>query len=210
MGTAVVPWTDSFALDEALFRAEIASLLAANYAHLYVFGTVGEGYAVDDMQFEQIARIFVDEMRSGNAEPMVGVISLSLPTILRLSAASMLRHFVSERGFAYASLFAEPGLLISLATLNLEMGKRYFAAGQARDVATLIQLDGELHTIGQHFLSMVSEGRAPIDGAYDKVLWWLHDQRFPLRLLPPYAGANKAAAQRFLAYLRECYPNWAP
>ncbi len=298
MGTAVVPWTDSFELDEGLFRAEIASLLAADYTHLYVFGTAGEGYAVDDAQFEQIARVFVDEMRSGNAEPMLGVISLSLPTMLRriafardtlgvrrfqislpswgaleeaevraffddvlgrfedcqflhynllrtkrlvsaneyamiaadhpnlvatknttdsmqrvrelFSVASMLRHFVGERGFAYASLFAEPGLLISLATLNLEKGKRYFAAGQARDVATLIQLDGELHTIGQQFLSTISEGRAPIDGAYDKVLWWLHDHRFPLRLLPPYAGANNAAAERFLMYLRERYPSWAP
>src|SRR5438046_6926114 len=202
MGTAVVPWTDAFGLDETLFRDEIRSLLAADYAYLYVFGTAGEGYAVDDAQFEQIARVFVDQMRAGNAEPMVGVIALSLPTMLRriayardtlgvrrfqlslpswgaleeaevraffddvlgrfedcqflhynllrtkrlvganeyaviaadhpnlvatknttdsmqrvrelFSSASMLRHFVNERGFAYASLFAEPGLLISL------------------------------------------------------------------------------------------------
>src|SRR5205823_1192487 len=117
------------------------------------------------------------------------------------STAPMLRHFVNERGFAYASLFAEPGLLISLATINLEMGKRYFAAGQARDVATLIELDGELHAIGQQFLATVSEGRAPIDGAYDKVLWWLHDQRFPLRLLPPYVGASASSAEAFLKVL---------
>jgi dihydrodipicolinate synthase/N-acetylneuraminate lyase len=298
MGTVVVPWTDSLELDEGLFRDEIASLLAAGYTHLYVFGTAGEGYAVDDAQFEQIARVFVDQMRSGNAEPMVGVISLSLSTILRrtsfardtlgvrlfqlslpswgaleeaevraffddvlgrfedcqflhynllrtkrlvtaneyaviaadhanlvatknstdsmqrvrelCSTASMLRHFVNERAFAYASLFAEPGLLISLATLNLEMGKRYFAAGQARDVATLIQLEGELHAIGQQFHTIVSEGRVPIDGAYDKVLWWLHDQRFPLRLLPPYMGATTSAAHAFLSALKAGYPNWAP
>ena len=72
----------TYRLDEALFRHEVATLLSAGYSHLYVFGTAGEGYAVDDAQFEQVARVFVDEMRAGGAEPMVGVISLSLETIL--------------------------------------------------------------------------------------------------------------------------------
>ena len=74
MATVVVPWTDTYVLDEPLFRHEIASLLAAEYTHLYVFGTAGEGYAVDDAQFERIARVFVEEMRGGGAEPMVGPI----------------------------------------------------------------------------------------------------------------------------------------
>jgi dihydrodipicolinate synthase/N-acetylneuraminate lyase len=298
LGTAVVPWTDTFVFDEALFRDEIVSLLAAGYTQLYVFGTAGEGYAVDDAQFEHISRVFVDEMHAGSAEPMVGVISLSLATILRriafahdalgvrrfqvslpswgalderevraffdavlgrfedcqflhynllrtkrlvtaaeyaaiaadhpnlvatknstdsmlrvrelLTTASALRHFVNERAFAYASLFGEPGLLISLATMNLAMGRRYFAAGQARDVETLLRWEGELHEIGQQFLAVVGDGRSPIDGAYDKVLWWLHDARFPLRLLPPYAGASESAAAEFLRLLRERYPHWAP
>jgi dihydrodipicolinate synthase/N-acetylneuraminate lyase len=298
LGTAVVPWTDTYALDEGLFRHEIASLLAAGHTNLYVFGTAGEGYAVDDQQFEHIARVFVDEMRAGGAEPMVGVISLSQPTMHRrlafardtlgvrrfqvslpswgalderevraffdatlggfadcqflhynllrtkrlvsateyaaiasdhpnlvatknstdsmqrvrdlLTTASELRHFLNERAFAYASLFDEPGLLISLATINLEMGRRYFAAGRARDVSTLLRMEGELHAIGQHFLSTVGDGREPIDGAFDKVLWWLHDRRFPLRLLPPYRGASTSAAQRFAAFLEQHYPHWAP
>ena len=204
LGTAVVPWTDTFVFDEALFRDEIVSLLTAGYAHIYVFGTAGEGYAVSDAQFEHITRVFVDEMRAGGAEPMVGVISLAMETILRriafardtlgvrrfqislpswgaldelevrmfldavlgqfedcqflhynlprtrrlvtaaeyaavaadhpnlvatknstdsmqrvrelLTTAPALRHFVNEQAFAYASLFGEPGLLISLAT----------------------------------------------------------------------------------------------
>src|SRR5215207_1389819 len=41
------------------------------------------GRAVDDPKFERVARVFVDEMRSGGAEPMVGVISLAQETILR-------------------------------------------------------------------------------------------------------------------------------
>jgi 4-hydroxy-tetrahydrodipicolinate synthase len=298
MGTAVVPWTADYQLDEALFRHEIASLLAAECTNLYVFGTAGEGYAVDDAQFEHIARVFVDEMRAGGAEPMVGVISLSLTTMLRrtafardtlgvrrfqvslpswgalddvevrtlfddvlgrfedcqflhynllrtkrlvsaaeyaaiaadhpnlvatknstdsmqrvrelLTTASEPRHFLNERGFAYGSLIAEPGLLISLATVNLAQGKRYFATGQARDVATLLRMEGELHDIGQHFHSMVSERRTLIDGAFDKVLWRLHDERFPLRLLPPYQAATESAADAFKRFLQQCYPHWAP
>jgi dihydrodipicolinate synthase/N-acetylneuraminate lyase len=298
MGTVVVPWTDRFELDEGLFRDEIASLLAAGHTHLYVFGTAGEGYAVDDSQFERITRLFVEEMRSGGAEPMVGVISLAEQTIRKriawardtlgvrlfqvslpswgaledlevrtffdsvletfddcqflhynllrtkrlvsaaeyaaiaadhsnlvatknstdsmqrvrelLTTAGELRHFVGERAFAYASLFGEPGLLISLALTNFSRAKRFFAAGQARDVASLFRMDAELHAIGQQFLATISEGRAPIDGAYDKVLWWLHDQRFPLRMLPPYQGASEGAARAFLSFLREHYPGWAP
>ncbi len=298
LGTVVVPWTETFALDEALLREEIASLLQAGHSNLYIFGTAAEGYAVDDEQFEQIARVFVDEMRAGAAQPMVGVISLSQQTMLRriafardelgvrqfqvslpswgaleerevrgffdavlssfedcqflhynllrtkrlvtageyaaiaadhpnlvatknstdsmqrirelLTMASELRHFVNERGFAYASLFGEPGLLISLATTNLAQGARYFQAGQTRDLAELMRMEGELHAISQRFHELVSEGRDLIDGAYDKVLWWLHDRRFPLRLLPPYQGATQGAAEAFSGFLQERYPDWAP
>ena len=53
-------------------------------------------------------------------------------------------------------------------------------------------------------------GVTRIDGAYDKVLWWLHDPRFPLRLLPPYQAAEPSAAEAFLRYLRQELPHWAP
>src|SRR5205807_1148131 len=54
-------------------------------------GTAGEGYAVTDEQFVHITRIFADEMRTGGADPMIGVISLSLPTIIaRIVAARAL------------------------------------------------------------------------------------------------------------------------
>jgi dihydrodipicolinate synthase/N-acetylneuraminate lyase len=298
MATTVVPWTDQFALDEGLFRHEIKTLLSAGYSHLYVFGTAGEGYAVDDPHFDQVARVFVDEMRSAHAEPMVGVISLSLETILRrvafardslgvrlfqislpswgaledaevraffdtvlgtfgdcrflhynllrtkrlvtageyaaiagdhpnlvatknstdsmqrvrelIDGAPMLQHFLNERGFLYGTLIGECGLLISLASTNHDAGRRYFEAGRARDVDTLVQLDGELHAISREFHACIGAGPNRIDCAYDKVLWRLHDSRFPLRLLPPYLGADAAAADRFLEFLRSKFPSWAP
>jgi dihydrodipicolinate synthase/N-acetylneuraminate lyase len=296
LATVVAPWTAELQLDEGLFRYEIATLLAAGYSHLYVFGTAGEGYAVNNAQFERVATVFVDEMRAGGAEPMVGVISLSLTTVLEriafvrdslgvrlfqislpswgaleepevraffdavlgrypdceflhynlmrarrlmtgeeyariatdhpnlvatknstdsilrirdlLERAPMLQHFLNEHGFVYGSLLGECGLLISLATLNLQQGQRYFQAGQRGDLQTLLHMEADLTRLGEKFLQGVSGGRSPIDAAYDKVLWWLHDQRFPLRLLPPYEGVRPAAAAAFAAWVRENYPAW--
>jgi dihydrodipicolinate synthase/N-acetylneuraminate lyase len=298
LATAVLPWTETYALDEDLFRHEVATLLEAGYGHLYIFGTAGEGYAVDDAQFEHIARVFAQEMRAGNGEPMVGVISLSMETMLRrialardtlgvrlfqislpswgelsdaevrtffdvvlgrfedcqflhynllrtkrlvtareyaaigadhpnlvatknstdsmlrvrelLTSAPMLRHFLNEHGFLFASLIGQCGLLISLASTNLALGQRYFDAGGARDVDTLVELEGELSQIGQAFAAIVGGGAVRIDGAFDKVLWRLHDPRFPLRLLPPYGGAEPSVADQFLDFLQQRYPRWAP
>jgi dihydrodipicolinate synthase/N-acetylneuraminate lyase len=298
MATVVIPWTEEYTLDEGLFRHEIGTLLRAGYSHLYTFGTAGEGYAVDDAHFEHIARVFADEMRAGGADPMLGVISLSLETMLRrvafardtlgvrlfqvslpswgaledaevrvffdtvlgrfpdcqflhynllragrlvsateyaalaadhpnlvatknstdsmlrvrdlLETAPTLQHFLNEHGFAFGSLVGECGLLISLGTLNLERGRRYFHAGQSRDLVTLLRLEGELSRIGQLLQGCVGGGKTRIDGAYDKVLWRVHDPRFPLRLLPPYASAELAGADRFAALVRERYPEWAP
>jgi dihydrodipicolinate synthase/N-acetylneuraminate lyase len=126
-----------------------------------------------------------------------------------LERAPMLRHFLGETGFAYGSLFGECGLLISIASTNARMGREYFEAGRARDAGTLMRLEGELQQTGRGLARLVSDGER-IDGAYDKVLWKLHDPEFPLRLLPPYRAADPDAAERFVAYLREQFPHWAP
>lgn len=295
VGTAVVPWSPDGRFEERLFRREIDSLIANGYRNLYIFGTAGEGYAVTDDQHLEIARVFVEAMRSGGAEPMVGVISLSLQTIVArieaarklgvrqfqislpswgplddgevmrffdlvlgrfedcsflhynlqrakrlvtareyaaiaarhpnlvatknstdsmvrirglLEEAPMLQHFLNEHGYAYGSLLGECGLLISVAATNLRLGQAYFEAGRARDVETLFRMEGELRVMGEA-LAGVSPG-ARIDGAYDKVLWKLHDPDFPLRLLPPYEAAEPDAAARYLAFLRERLPQWLP
>lgn len=81
MATCCVPWDADGQFAETIFRRGVRTTLAHGTKHLYVFGTAGEGYAVTDRQFDQIVAAFADEMRQGNAEPMVGVINLSLGTI---------------------------------------------------------------------------------------------------------------------------------
>lgn len=296
MATAVVPWTADWQLDEPTFRRELEGLMAAGYRHIYTFGTAGEGYAVDDAQFLAITRVYADAVRAGGVEPMVGLISLSLPTILAriaaarelgvrrfqfslpswgalepdeialffeqvlgrytdceflhynlartkrlitpeeyatlaatypnlvatknstdsmtrvrglLELAPTLRHFLTETGYAYGSQIGTCGLLISIASTNARTARAYFEAGQAREAATVWRMEGELRQIGGALVHAV-DGGTYIDGAYDKVLWKLHDPDFPLRLLPPYTAARPEAADLLADYLREHLPHWVP
>lgn len=82
MGTCCIPWTVDYALDEPLFRDSIAHVASQGTRHLYLFGTAGEGHAVSDRQFQQITRVFADEMGRIGAAPMVGLINTSLATVL--------------------------------------------------------------------------------------------------------------------------------
>ena len=78
------------------FRRLVRTLLAELTRDLYVFGTAGEGYAVSETQFDQITRVFREETTQPGVQAMVGLISLSLTTILeRIERARQMgfRHF---------------------------------------------------------------------------------------------------------------------
>ena len=81
MSTCCVPWDEDEHLIESVFRRGVRTALEGTPS-LYIFGTAGEGYAVTDRQFDQVVEAFVDEMRQGQAEPMVGVIHLSTGTLV--------------------------------------------------------------------------------------------------------------------------------
>jgi dihydrodipicolinate synthase/N-acetylneuraminate lyase len=96
LATCCIPWDAEGRLAEAIFRRSVRTTIAHGTKNLYVFGTAGEGYAVTDRQFDQIVAVFSDEMRQGNAEPMVGVIGISLGTIcerIERSRDMGVRHF---------------------------------------------------------------------------------------------------------------------
>jgi len=82
LATAVVPWNERFEFQEEVFRRQVHILARDLTRDLYVFGTAGEGYAVTERQFDQITRAFWESAQESKVNPMVGLISLSLPTIV--------------------------------------------------------------------------------------------------------------------------------
>lgn len=82
LATAVVPWNERFEFQEDVFRRQVHTLARELTRDLYVFGTAGEGYAVTERQFDQITRAFWESSQECKVTPMVGLISLSLPTII--------------------------------------------------------------------------------------------------------------------------------
>lgn len=82
LATAVVPWNERFEFDEPTFRGQVRTIAHDLTRHIYVFGTAGEGYAVSEKQFDQVAKAFWESASENEVSPMVGVISLSLPTVI--------------------------------------------------------------------------------------------------------------------------------
>ena len=65
-----------------MFRLQIRHLAESGFRHVYVFGTAGEGYAVDSARFRQVIEAFGDETAKHGITPMVGVIGLSTANVL--------------------------------------------------------------------------------------------------------------------------------
>ena len=82
MVSALCPWDEAERLDEAMFRHQIRCLADAGFRHVYVFGTAGEGYAVDTARFRQVVSVFRDEALQHGITPMAGVIGLSTANVL--------------------------------------------------------------------------------------------------------------------------------
>ena len=82
MVSALCPWDADEQLDEAMFRHEIRCIADAGFRHVYVFGTAGEGYAVDTARFRRVIEVFGDEAAKHGITPMIGVIGLSTANVL--------------------------------------------------------------------------------------------------------------------------------
>ena len=73
-----VPWDEQENFIEDVFRQEVRHVLRAGFRHVYIFGTAGEGYAVDIARFRQIAGVFRKETNRDGVHAQVGVIALSV------------------------------------------------------------------------------------------------------------------------------------
>jgi dihydrodipicolinate synthase/N-acetylneuraminate lyase len=296
LATCCVPWREDFTFAGDIFRRSVRRLVAQGIRDLYIFGTAGEGYAVTEAQFDEITRVFLEETRGDDVHGMIGLISLSLPTVIgrieraramgarrfqlslpswgalrdaemelffretcgrfpdceflhynlmragrlitgaeygRLAAehpnlvatknstadetrlqslmneAPQLQHFITEGGFAKACTMGECGFLISYASTNPALARQYFQAGLGRDFARLNAMQAELAQIAADLRTPVAD-TAHMDGAFDKMFCRLHDDAFPLRLLPPYQGMSEEVYRRYAGDLRAKHPRWMP
>lgn len=82
LATALIPWTRDFEFDEAAFRRQVGELASVLTRNIYIFGTAGEGYAVSDRLFSSIASCFLDSATKHRVRPMLGVVSMSLRTVI--------------------------------------------------------------------------------------------------------------------------------
>ena len=69
LASCEIPWDDREQLLEDVFRREVRLVLKQGFNDLYIFGTAGEGYAVDSARFRQIVTIFAEETLGGAARP---------------------------------------------------------------------------------------------------------------------------------------------
>lgn len=80
---ACIPWTQEHQLDIPMFRKGVRLLCENGAGSIYLFGTAGEGYAVNREQYLQIVTEFMEEMKNySHVIPMVGVISMSMTEIM--------------------------------------------------------------------------------------------------------------------------------
>ncbi len=89
-----IPWDENEELLEDVFRQEVRHTYD-EFDHFYIFGTAGEGYAVDTRRFQQIVEVFRDATKDLGEEKhvQVGIIGLSTANV------------VERMGFAYDAGF---------------------------------------------------------------------------------------------------------
>jgi len=136
-----------------------------------------------------------------------------------ITKAPALRYFLTELGYPQGCQAGEPGLLMSLTTLNPALGRRFFEAGVSGDIATLTRIQAEALDVfaelvggsGAEVGTNAFPGSAPhMDGAYEKMLSRVHDERLPLRLLPPYQAVSDEVYEDFVRRLAAKLPGWLP
>ena len=293
MATACIPWKEDLTFDENVFRKFIGELKKRGVSYIYLFGTAGEGYAVSNQQFEQIVKVFAEEMSEPGLCPIAGLISLSLTVMkerlkiaynlgvrdfmvalpswgqvswpelisffdelctpypdcrfihynnlrskriiepkeyvvlaerypnlaaVKYSTTDIMKiqdiinnpcpiqYFITEMGFGYANMIGEAGLLMSISSINIKKAWEYFNASVKGDTDTVIRYQKEFYALIKKVIDSV--GTEKIDGSYDKIYCKAILNDFPLRLLPPYEGADEDEYTKFIEFVKSNYPCW--
>ncbi|MBZ0303470.1 MAG: dihydrodipicolinate synthase family protein [Anaerolineae bacterium] len=82
LATCVVPWDEHEQLIETVFRQEIGHLTNLGIHHLYIFGTAGEGYAVDTPRFRDVVALFREATQDTAIRTQVGIMGMSTSQVI--------------------------------------------------------------------------------------------------------------------------------
>jgi dihydrodipicolinate synthase/N-acetylneuraminate lyase len=118
-----------------------------------------------------------------------------------------LELFFTNASFAYASMQGPCSLLAAIETLSHSFAREYFHAAQQRECKKLFSMNRSIRSLTSYLVSLYKNG-AHIDGAFDKLYHKHADRSFPLRLLPPYRGADDHIFSAFERCIDECYPEF--
>ena len=82
LAACMLPWTEDFQLDVPVFEEHIQDAIDGGYKSLYLMGTAGEGYALNDSLFRQVVDVFAGVSVRDDLDPQVGVISTSMQQVI--------------------------------------------------------------------------------------------------------------------------------
>jgi dihydrodipicolinate synthase/N-acetylneuraminate lyase len=83
LAACMIPWTEAGELHVEAFERHVTTTIDDGYRDLYLMGTAGEGYAVDDARYQSVVDHFARLTVDRDLTPQVGVISLSMQTVLQ-------------------------------------------------------------------------------------------------------------------------------
>uniref|UniRef100_UPI00404A35E7 hypothetical protein n=1 Tax=Cephaloticoccus sp. TaxID=1985742 RepID=UPI00404A35E7 len=113
-----------------------------------------------------------------------------------LTVSPRLRLFFTEVGYEFVRRTRnDVGLLISLASANYHRAKAFVEGDKDQRATDIVSLNSLLSNLKE----ITSSRKLHIDGVYDKMLYRLTDNDFPLRLLPPYDFATENEFEQFRA-----------
>ena len=82
LAACMLPWTKTFELDVPAFERHVQGAIDGGYKCIYLMGTAGEGYALNETRFRQVVEIFAGLTVRDGLDPQIGVIGLSMEQIL--------------------------------------------------------------------------------------------------------------------------------
>ena len=76
LAACMLPWTEDFELDVPVFERHVQNAIDRGYKHIYLMGTAGEGYALNDARFRQVVDVFAGLTVRDGLDPQIGFVGL--------------------------------------------------------------------------------------------------------------------------------------